>query len=339
MTRTPEEHAAWLAQVVEAPIDPSREIVDPHHHLWDHERGTYLLDDLLADTGSGHRVVQTVFVECGSEWDPDAAPVMVPVSEVGWVARAAASSDTRGGSVIAGIVGHADLRHGRAAGRALDAEIELGGGRFVGIRHATARDDEPLVADHRTNPAPGLMADPTFREGFAELEPRGLTFDAWLHHPQLPELRDLAGAFSATTIVLDHIGGPLGVGRYAGRRDEILATCRAELSELAKLPNVRVKVGGIGMASMGGGWHERDRPPTSEELAEAWGPHLQWVIDAFGADRCMFESNFPVDRESCSYTVLWNTFQRVAADAGASAGELDALFAGTARATYGLPTA
>jgi predicted TIM-barrel fold metal-dependent hydrolase len=331
--RTPAEHEAWLALTHEDPIDPLLPIVDPHHHLWAHIDPPYLLDELLVDTGSGHHVTDTVFVECGWAWDRDAVdPVMVPVPETAAVAELARRSDTAGGSRIAAIVGHADLRHGAAAGRALDALAEAGDGRFVGIRHATARVDDPDIPDHRTEPGPGLMDDPVWRAGFAELARRDLTYDAWLYHPQLPELVRLARDFPDVQIVCDHLGGPLGVRSYAGRRDEVLADARSSLRELADRPNVALKLGGIGMAIMGDGWHRRDRPPSSEEVAEAWGGFVCWCIDTFGADRCMFESNFPVDRASFSYVVLWNAFQRMVADASDS--ERAALFSGTARRVY-----
>jgi len=335
MARTPAEHDAWLARTTEAPIDPDLPIVDPHHHLWTHVEPPYLLDELRADTGSGHNVVATVFVECGWSWDRTAAdPVMIPVPEVAAVAELARRSDTTPGARIAAIVGHADLRHGAAAGRALDALAEAGDGRFVGIRHATAWDADPAIPNHRTDPAPGLMDDPTFRAGFAEVARRGLTYDNWLYHPQIPELTRLARDFPDTRIVCDHLGGPLGVRSYAGRRDEVHAGTRASLAELARCENVVVKLGGIGMSVLGDGWYRRDAPPSSEELAAAWGPLVRFCIDTFGPDRCMFESNFPVDRESCSYVVLWNAFKRMAA--GVSPDERAALFAGTARHVYGI---
>lgn len=343
--RTPGEQAEWRGRTAEQALEPDLPIVDPHHHLWTHVDPPYLLDELLADTGSGHRVVDTVFIECGWAWDRSAAdPVMIPVPETARVAELAAESDRRAAAAaatgttsarIAGIVGHADLRHGAAAGRALDALAEAGAGRFVGIRHATAWDADPGIENHRTHPDAGLMSDPTWRAGFAELARRGLTYDAWLYHPQIPELTALARDFPDVRIVCDHLGGPLGVKSYAGRRDEVLDATRAALADLATCPNVALKLGGIGMPIMGGGWHRREAPPSSAELAEAWGPFVRWCIETFGADRCLFESNFPVDGASCSYAVLWNAFKRMAADA--SPAEKADLFAGTARRVYGLP--
>lgn len=342
MARTPSEHEAWLARTVETVLEPELPIVDPHHHLWTHVQPPYLLEELLADTGSGHNVTDTVFVECGWAWDRDASdPVLIPVPETAAVAALARESDLRratsgGGARIAAIVGHADLRHGAAAGRALDALIEAGEGRFVGIRHATAWDADAGIPNHRTDPAPALMDDATWRAGFAELARRGLTYDNWLYHPQLPELVRLARDFPETRIVCDHLGGPLGVRSYGGRRTEVHATALASLRELAACPNVALKLGGIGMSVFGDGWHRREAPPGAEELAATWGPYIVACIELFGVQRCMFESNFPVDRESCSYVVLWNAFKRIAAGAGASEAERADLFAGTARRVYGL---
>jgi predicted TIM-barrel fold metal-dependent hydrolase len=245
-------------------------------------------------------------------------------------------SDTAGGSPIVAIVGHADLRHGAEAGRALDALQLAGDGRFVGIRHATAWDADPTIPNHRTDPVDGLMDSETWRAGFAELAKRDLTYDAWLYHPQIPELVRLARDFPEVQMVCDHLGGPLGIGVYAGQRDEILAATQASLRELAACPNVALKLGGIGMATMGDGWHRRDRPPSSTDLADTWGPFIRSCIEIFGADRCLFESNFPVDRMSCSYVVLWNAFKRMVPDV--SDGERASLFSETARRVYRIPT-
>jgi predicted TIM-barrel fold metal-dependent hydrolase len=335
VARTPDEQEEWLSRTRETAIDPLLPIVDAHHHLWTHVEPPYLLDELRADTGSGHNVTETVFIECGWAWDRDAAdPVMVPVPETAAVAELARRSDDGAGARIAAIVGHADLRHGADAGRALDALREAGDGRFAGIRHATAWDADPAIPNHRTDPVDGLMDDDDWRAGFAELARRGLTYDAWLYHPQIPELVHLARDFPDVQMVCDHLGGPLGVRSYAGRRAEVLAATRSSLRELAACPNVALKLGGIGMATMGDGWHRRERPPSSVELADAWGDLVRWCVETFGADRCMFESNFPVDRLSCSYVVLWNGFKRMVSDA--SDDEKAALFAGTARRVYGI---
>jgi predicted TIM-barrel fold metal-dependent hydrolase len=217
----------------------------------------------------------------------------------------------------------------------LEAEITAGGGRFRGIRHGVSWDENQAIQKYATRVVPPhLVREPKFREGFAQLAPLGLSFDSWQYHPQLPDAIDLARAFPETTIILNHVGGVLGVGPYAGRRPEILSSWKRDIGELAKCPNVQVKLGGIGMTSFGFDFHERDVPPSSEELAAAWRQYIEPCIEAFGVDRCMFESNFPPDKQSGGYTELWNAFKRITV--GASASEKKALYSGTAARVYRL---
>jgi L-fuconolactonase len=314
--------------VTEQALGPDVEICDPHHHLWNHPQSVYEIGELRADAGAGHRVTSTVFVECGSAYRADGPEVLRPVGETPYVV---AQAD----GLIRGVVGFADLTH-PDVGTALDAHVELGDGLFRGIRHVSAYDASDEVRASHTNPPPGLLGEDSFRRGFAELARRELRFDAWLYHPQLGELAALARAFPDVTIILDHLGGPLGIGPYAGRRDEVLASWRASMAEVASCSNVVLKLGGIGMPIFGLGFHKQDGGATSEQLAGAWGEPIRWCIEAFGVDRCMFESNFPVDRASCDYVTLWNAFKRIAADASASDAELRALFHDTAHRTYGL---
>lgn len=338
---TPSRNHAWLAQTVEEVLEPHLPICDPHHHLWDRrsERVAprYLLDEILADTGAGHNVVSTVFIECGAMYRSDGPEALRPIGETEFVNGIAAMSasglygKTR---VAAGIVGTADLRLGAAVGEALDAQIAAGGGRFRGIRRAAAWDADQAVPAHRTNPGPGLFLRDDFRAGFAQLAPRTLTFEAWCYHRQIPDVTALARAFPGTTIILNHFGGPIGVGSYAGRAKDVYAEWKGYLTELATCPNVVAKLGGINMEVNGFGWHERSRPPGSEELAEATRHYYEFTIEKFGADRCMFESNFPVDLASCSYTVLWNSFKRLAAKCSAT--EKARLFHDTATRVYRL---
>jgi predicted TIM-barrel fold metal-dependent hydrolase len=320
--------------MAEVALDPDLEIVDPHHHLWDHPGSRYLMDELHADTASGHRVVATVFVECLSEYRTDGPEHLRPVGETEFVVAETAGRRPP----VAGIVGFADLTH-PAAADALAAHVEAAGGRFRGIRHANAFDESPDIRPSHTRPPARLFSDPAFGRGMEALAAAGLSFDAWLFHPQLPELTQLAREHPDVPIVLDHLGGPLGIGPYAGRRDEVRQRWRLDLADVAACPNVDLKVGGIGMPIFGLGWHHRTEPVTSEELAAAWRDDLRWCIDLFGVDRCMFESNFPVDKASCSYLVLWNTFKRVADEAGYTPAERSALFAGTARRAYRLDDA
>lgn len=332
--------AAWLARLAEPALLPDLPIVDPHHHLWDRPGGRYLLDELLADLGSGHRIDATVFVDCKSMWRAGGAPEMRPVGETEFVAGVAAMSASGGygpAAICAGIVGHADLRAGGRVSPVLEAHVVRGGGRFRGIRHIAAYDASPAVVTTSAVPPPGLLADADFRTGFAELAPLGLSFDAWLYQTQLAELAALADAFPTTTIVLDHLGGVLGVGPYAGRQDEMFVAWSRDLRELAFRPNVVVKLGGLGMRICGFGFADQPEPPTSAHLAAHWAPYVETGIAAFGVDRCMFESNFPVDKGACSYGVLWNAFKRLAA--GSSDAERAALFAGTAQRVYRLDAA
>ncbi len=331
----------WLALTVEQPLEPELPICDPHHHLWDRYTAfvmpRYLLDEILEDVGAGHNVVSTVFLECGAMYKADGPEALRPVGETEFVNGIAAMSasglygKTR---IAAGIVGHADLRLGAAAGAVLDAHIAAGGGRFRGIRQSAALDADPAVAKYSTNPPAHLYLRDDFQRGFAQLAPRRLTFDVWCFHRQIPDVTALARAFPETTIVLDHFGGPLGVGSYAGKAKEVYAEWRTSITELATCPNVVAKLGGINMVLNGFGWHERPRPPSSQELCDATRHYYEFTIEQFGADRCMFESNFPVDMVSCSYTVLWNSFKRLAANA--SAAEKANLFHDTAARVYRL---
>jgi len=324
---------------VEAAIEPEMIICDPHHHLWEHPNNRYLLEDLLDDIGPGHRVVRTVFVECRSKYRTDGPEDLKPVGETEFVREQAAESrrETRGKiGVLEGIVGFADLTLGERAAPVLEAHLQAGGSLFKGIRHSVAWDASQDIASYR-NPPPGLLLDPAFRQGFALLGKHGLSFDAWLYHPQIPELTDLARAFPQVTIILDHIGAPLGIGPYSGRRDEIRSTWNQAVADLAACPNVAVKLGGLGMPLCGFGWQTRSRPVGSDELAEAMKPYYGWCIEKFGAGRCMFESNFPVDKSAYAYTVMWNAFKRMTA--GFSPAERAALFHDTAVRVYRLDAA
>ena len=331
---------AWLAKrPSEAVLEPERPIIDPHHHFWDTpQRGRYLLPQLLADIGGGHNIVATVFLECRSMYRKHGPAEMAPVGEVEFVNGIAAMSASGGYGpcrVAEAIIGHADLTIGARVREVLEAELRVGGGRFRGIRHGVSWDGSEAIQKFATRVVPPhLVSDPKFREGFAQLAPLGLSFESWQYHPQLPDAIDLARAFPDTTIILNHVGGVLGVGPYRGRRQEILASWRKDIAELAKCPNVNVKLGGIGMTSFGFDFHERDVPPSSEELAAAWRQYVEPCIEAFGANRCMFESNFPPDKQSCGYTELWNAFKRITA--GASAAEKTALYSGTATRVYRL---
>lgn len=318
-------------------LEPELPICDPHHHLWDFPASRYLLPELLADLTSGHNVESTVFVECGAFYRASGPEPMKFVGETEFVGgQAAMAASGRYGPVLAceGIVGRADLAEGAAVAEVLERHIRAGNGRFKGIRHAGAYDSSPDIHRSHTNPPPGLYGLPSFREGFAQLAPLGLTFEAWQFHPQLGEVAALADAFPGAAIMLNHVGGLLRIGPYAGREDEVFAVWKAGIEDLAKRSNVWVKLGGLGMAHCGFGFHRQDPRPGSDVLADAWRPYLETCIAAFGVERGMFESNFPVDAVSCDYATLWNAFKRVAA--GCSADEKAALFKTNARRFYRL---
>jgi len=340
----------------EAIIDPDLPIIDPHHHLWDrrqvmhlipppshpfehisYRKGHYLLDQLLEDTGSGHNIVATVYLECRSMYRAAGPTEMKPVGEtefVNGVAAMAASGLYGKTLACAGIVSTAELLLGADVGRVLDAHGQAGGARFKGFKRATSYDaDAGVLAPLSRNP-PGVMTEAKFLEGFAELAKRGLSFDAWLLEPQLPELIDLARQFPDTPIVLDHVGTPLGIASYAGKLAERFPIWRENIRELAKSPNVHVKLGGLAMPFCNFPSLLSETRAPSEQLAKEWGPYIETCIEAFGAKRAMFESNFPVDEVSCDYRTLWNALKLIAK--GASADEKHELFFGTANRFYRL---
>ena len=328
----------WLARRREEILEPDLPIVDPHHHLIDRpESGTYLLPDLLADIASGHNVVATVCLEWLSMYRADGPEEMRPVGEIEFangVAAMCASGGYGRPRVCAGIVGHADLMLGAGVAKVLEAMIVAGGGRFRGIRYIASSDPDQAKWGATAVRPEGLLLDKRLREGFARLAPLGLSFDAWVYHPQLGDLVDLARGFPGTPIVLNHVGGPIGLGRYKGKRDAVFADWSARIAELAACPNVQVKLGGLGMKMFGFDVHEGELPPSSEQLATAWRPYIEACIQAFGPSRAMFESNFPVDKGSYGYGVFWNACKRLAQ--GASAAEKADLFHGTASRVYRL---
>jgi predicted TIM-barrel fold metal-dependent hydrolase len=320
----------WRALVDEPILDPDQRIVDAHHHLWPPGEGMrYGLAELLADVGSGHDVVRTVFVECRAAYRTGGPPELAPVGETEFVAGAASDS----GGLIGGIVAHADLRLPQL-GDVLDAHVEAGRGLLRGIRHSLARGDRADGLTIAGRAPAGLSEDPAFRAGVRTLGVRGLTYDTWLYHYQAGEFLDLARAVPDTLMVLDHFCTPLGVGRFEGRRDELFDRWRDDISQIARCDNVVAKLGGLAMPDNGFGWHTDARPPTSDEFVTAQGPYYDHALACFGADRCLFESNFPVDRLSLSYRTLGNAVKKIVRTASPT--ERDAVFHGTATRVYRL---
>lgn len=328
---------AWLRLMNEEPLDPGLRICDSHMHLWDgpRDRGRYLLDEYLSDAYSGHNIVSTVFIECGAMYRKEGPQEIRPVGETDFAQSVAAESATgqHGQTLVAaGIVAFADLTLGADVVPVLEAHIEAGRGSLRGIRQICSWDSDPEVIS--MGKAEGMMLDRKFREGFAFLQRYGLSFDAWQYYTQLEEVADIARKFSDTNIIVNHTGGPLGIGGHAGKRKDVFDRWKRSVVELSSLPNVFMKLGGLGMPRCGFGWHEMAKPPGSIELAEVMAPYYSFCIELFGVDRCMFESNFPVDKVSYPYKVLWNMFKRISKDY--SIEERNALFHDTAVKVYHL---
>ncbi|MAG31911.1 MAG: amidohydrolase [Deltaproteobacteria bacterium] len=329
----------WLGLVVEEAIDPERPIVDPHFHFFDESEmfPHYRPPDLERDA-AGHDVRQAVFVQCLEHGYTTGPEHLQPVGETEWIDGLAteAAQEPSGRIQIGAIVGDARLAFGSGIRETLEAH-QAASPRFRGIRDVGIWDPSPEIDDGEGITGPNLYADPAFREGFSELDRMGLSFDAYQYHTQLPFLADLARAFPNTTIVLDHLGTPLGAGPYAGRREEVFAEWEKGIREVASCPNIVMKLGGLAMPWCGFGFERADTPPTSDDFVSVLGRYFEHAIDCFGPSRCMFESNFPVDRLSLSYTVLWNAFKKMAKRY--SADEQNDLFMGTACRVYRLDEA
>lgn len=337
-------------------IEPELPIIDPHHHLWlipaatlaamrkpesfipvARSKARYLYDEFLADLGTGHNIRASVYMECGSMYRAHGPAPYRSVGEIDFangVAGMAASGTFGETQVCAGIIGHVDLSLGDAVQDVLEAHIRAGGGRYRGIRSMSHYDADPEIFGSWGGHAPHALLDQKLRGGFKWLSKYALSFDAYVLEPQLPDVIDLARTFPDTQIVLDHVGAPAGVGRYAGKREERFPIWRDNMRALSTCGNVAVKLGGLGMPTAGFASFRSDPPATSEQLAAEWRPYIDTCIELFGAGRCMFESNYPNDAGSCTYPVLWNAFKRLAA--GASRDEKTALFSGTASKVYRL---
>ncbi len=326
----------WYAAVREEIVEPERPIIDPHHHLWAAPSmwGSYLLEDLWADTESGHSIEKTVFIDCHSSYWTDGPERLRPVGETEFVAAIAEESAKRdGAATIAGIVSHANLLLAEGVEEVLQAHEEAGRGLFRGIRHAGPYDTTGTLTNAgRGRPCP--YGEEAFRAGMRTLGELGYTYDTWHFYHQNQDFLALARAVPETTMILDHFGTPLGVGAYAGRREEIFAQWKDDIAAIAECPNVVAKLGGLAMPDNGFGWDKRELPPTSDEFAAAQKRYYLHAIDCFGPERCMFESNFPVDRLSISYHVMWNGMKKIVA--GFSEAEKQAMFYDTAARAYRL---
>ncbi|MDR6421848.1 amidohydrolase family protein [Paraburkholderia phenoliruptrix] len=324
----------WLASGTEAALEPQMPIIDAHHHFYDRPGWTYLLDEYLADAQSGHNITASVYMQALTHYRQSGPDELRPVGETAYVTRATASSQTGKPRVAQGIVGYADMRRGAAVREVLEAHLEAADGRFRGVRHLVTWDADPSLVNPLSAAPRGLLLDRNYRAGVAQLGPLGLSYDAWLFFPQLPELFDLAKAYPDTPVIINHCGGIVRIASYEDRRKEVFDSWSQSMRELAQLPNVYVKVGGLGMRINGFDFEKGDLPPSSEQLAQAWKPWMHTCIETFGAERCMFESNFPVDKGSYPFSNGWNAFKRLTAQA--SPGEREALFRGTVAKVYRL---
>ena len=316
----------WLALTPEAALEPDLPICDPHHHFWDYREARipyqrYLLHELADDINGGHNVRSTVFVEARSMYRIEGPDEMKPVGEVEFVQGLAAASATGlygPGRAAAAIVGHANLNLGDGVKPVLEALQAASPNRFRGIRHSVTWDANPAVENTAAHNMEGRMSSANFRAGAKVLASMGHTLEGWMFFSQMEELAEFAKAVPELTIILCHVGGLLMDGPYADRKDEVMATWRKGIDAAAQQPNIVMKLGGIGMPRVGFDWHLRDKPIGSEELASDMAPIINYCIEKFGPSRCMFESNFPVDKVSYSYNVMYNAFKRITKDHSAS---------------------
>ena len=334
----------WLALTQEPILEPDLPICDPHHHFWDFRTARipyqrYLLHELAADIQSGHNVRSTVFIEARAMYRVDGPEEMRPIGEVEFVqglAAASASGLYGPGRAAASIIGHANLLLGDRVASVLEALKAASPNRFRGIRHSVTWDPHPEVENTAAHRMQAQLANEQVRAGARLLARMGLTLEGWMYFPQLPELANFARAIPNLQIILNHIGGLIRTGPYAGKDDEVLATWRRGIDAVAECPNVTIKLGGMGMPRTGFDWHARARPIGSEELAAAMSPYMNYCIEKFGPNRCMFESNFPVDKVSFSYHVMYNAFKRLSHSYSAS--ERTAMFHDTAVRVYRVAT-
>ena len=325
----------WLAQVAEDPIDPQRPVIDPHHHLWPHPSVRYNIEELARDMAH-HNIAKSVFMECGAAWDKQAPQHLQPVGETKFIVERSQEQERQGHKTrMVRLVAYADLTlEADTLDQVLDAHKQAGGEMFRGIRCAGARDPHPENFAFGSDKPADLYKQPAFIEGVRRLGERGLHYETWHYHHQNPLFGEAVKAAPGTTIVLDHFGTPLGVAQYTGKREEIYERWKEDIAQLAKNPNLYAKLGGLAMPDCGFGWHDRAKPPTSDEFVEAQGRYYHHTIRCFGPERCMFESNFPVDRVSLSANIYWNGAKKIAAEY--SQGDQDRMLYGTAAQIYGI---
>ena len=337
------EIPGWIDKIQEEIIEPGLPIIDPHHHLWhgpvqeqgDNNPYRYLLEDLWNDTGSGHDIKKTVFIDCGQEYYEEGPQEFKPVGETEFVVEIAKQAQLDPlKSQISGIIGHVDMMLGDSAREVLEAHNEKGEGLFRGIRHSGGWDANEAVKNAHSEPTEQIYLEDKFQRGLQQLINLNMVFDTWHYHNQISDLTVLAKALPNLRIVHDHFGGPLGIGPYEGKKDLVFGKWKDDISALSECPNVYSKLGGLAMPINGWNLHKRDLPATSDELVNLHKAYYSHTIESFGVERCMFESNFPVDKQSISYHVLWNAFKKMSL--GFTEEEKHYLFYETAREFYSL---
>lgn len=341
MSVAPKIRSDWLKRVVEPILEPNLPICDAHHHLWAFESSCYEINEYHHDIVEGpqkdlgHNVVSSVAVECTTSYSKAQGAQMRYVGESVYINSLAEQCRARPDKfpqIAAAIIARADLDDPGSLQEAISAHKQASPTRFRGFRHATGWDVDPLIANSHTNPKRGLLLDPAFQRGAAILAENDLIFETVTYHEQLDELATFARSVPNLKIVLNHLGGIVGIGRFSGKRTEVFVHWTRQISALSACPNVFLKLGGTGMTRVGFDWHTRPDPPTSDDLVASLAPYYQHAINCFGPDRCMFESNFPVDKISCSYHVLWNAFKKITLPM--SAGDKRKLFRQTAESLY-----
>ena len=329
----------WLNQLIEDPILPNIPIIDPHHHLWDVGFGRYYIEELLEDiNSSGHNIVSTVYIMSSSNtkiYSKDGLEEFKPLTEIEFATSEGKRADLIPNNrvkVNASIVGSVDLTYGNKLQPVLEKAVNISEGRFKGIRMLLASHTDPRISSGAVKSDLGLMLHPNFIDGAKCVQDANLSLDFWIYHTQLNEMEKIARALPDLTIILNHIGGPIHIGEYEGKQAATHREWRSAMMRLSRIPNINVKLGGLGMAVNGAKFHNSKFPPNSVQLSDVWKPWIYETIDMFGFDRCMFESNFPVDKGSCSYGALWNAFKIIAKDM--SDDEINKLFSKNAAKIY-----
>ena len=330
----------WLAQVKEEIINPELPIIDPHHHLWNGDNQLagsfpYLIENLSEDTNSGHNIVGTIFMECSQGYYSDGEEKYKPVGETEFVINLIKDSEKLSKSTnIIGIIGFADLMLGHEVKDVLNTHLSKGEGLFRGIRHAAGWDKNNEIHNSHSNPIENIYHNKSFMKGAEELINLSLTFDAWHYHHQINDLSIFAKKYPELTIIHDHFGGPLGVGPYEGKKEEIFKKWKDDISLLSESKNVYAKLGGLAMPVNGWNFHKQNKPASSDQILDMHHEYYLHTINCFGVERCMFESNFPVDRRSVSYHVIWNAFKKMVL--GYSNEDKKKLFFKNAKDVYGV---